>query len=197
MTNLLEIILAARKRSDGGWFQLLIPIIFVAVYVVSGLAKFRANKRDERDNRIEGVGPAKPRYKPLGDTATGARPASPGARNLSYAKPAQQREPAPRKVVEAQPIKYHQRPAGPDRPGRSVVAKRAKAQRPEPQSRPEVIPPMPTKKPSVKMRPGTVEPLEAQPAISLASLADLTAGENLQTAIIYSEILGKPLALRD
>ena len=108
MTDLLEMILAARRKGGGGWVQLLIPIVFVVIYVVSGLAKMKRGAQDE-DIELE-KGPSlrdtegKLRYKALDEAGARERPAAPRsvqprAKQLPYAKPSARlaaQRPAPR-----------------------------------------------------------------------------------------------------
>ncbi len=39
--------------SDGGWFQMIIPIIFVAVYILAGLAKMRNSRGGDLEDQSE------------------------------------------------------------------------------------------------------------------------------------------------
>ncbi len=124
MIDFLETILAAKKRGGAGW---LVPVIFIAVYVISGNAKARAAKREQQQAQDETAGRSQPksRYKPLEDTAAAGRQGTtqPRARQLPYAKPAQQpRQVQPRRepVETEQPVigPVDQRPVRPPAPQR-------------------------------------------------------------------------------
>ena len=86
MNGLLDILLAA--KDDGkNWINMLIPIIIVIVYAISGILKMRSNLDKEQPTEEQ----QKPRYKPLDDQSRGwERPSSePAAPEIS---PAQRRQ---------------------------------------------------------------------------------------------------------
>jgi hypothetical protein len=229
MTDLLQIILA---KGDGGWVQLLIPIVVVVLYVVSGLAKLKRGQEEEafelekRERPIPGVA-GKLRYKSLDKATDAKRPAAPRsvqqrAQQLPYAKPsaqpaaqrrqAPQRPPQPTKprpVAPGPQPRARSRPVQARREGQIQVPRprtrpapaRAAAARPRPKHR--HVEPKPAPKVAQKLRQPqkaaatTVKP-PAEVALKPRTLrTDLSGSSNLQRAIIYSEILGKPLALRD
>lgn len=69
MNSLLNIIIAA-KDGEGGWMQLVIPIVIVIVYAIGGIVKMRSNiKKDQPAEEPEPQSQStKPRYKPLDDS---------------------------------------------------------------------------------------------------------------------------------
>jgi hypothetical protein len=223
MTDLLEMILAARRKGGGGWVQLLIPIAFVVVYVVSGLAKMKSGARDEdielekRPSLRDTEG--KLRYKALDEAGARERPATPlsvqpRAKQLPYAKPSARpaaQRPAPRQPrqpAETRPAARRPQPTVQPRPARVPSHLRPQVAPPvRPRSAPATGRPRPKPK---RDEPKTAPRVAQKPAAAVVSeppaeavrkrrtlRQDLSGSSNLQRAIIYSEILGKPLALRD
>lgn len=209
MIDFLETILAARKKS-GGWVELLIPIIFVIIYVVSALAKMKKGARDgqielkERPSLSDTEG--KFRYKSLDDTAARQRPAAP-----RQPLPTQPRQP-----IRPQPAARRPQPTVQPRPARvpSHLRPQVPSVRPGPIQPAQVRPPRHKPKQRLvkpKAVPRAVQKLRQPQKVAAAVVkppaevvhkprtlrADLSGSSNLQRAIIYSEILGKPLALRD
>jgi FtsZ-interacting cell division protein ZipA len=210
MTDFLETILAARKKS-GGWVELLIPIIFVIIYVVSALAKMKKGARDgqielkERPSLRDTEG--KFRYKSLDDTA---------ARQRTRPAPRQPVPTQPRQPIRPQPAARRPQPTVQPRPARvpSHLRPQTPPVRPSPIQPAQVRPPRPKAKQrrvAPKAAPRAVQKLRQPQKVAAAVVkppaevvhkprtlrADLSGSSNLQRAIIYSEILGKPLALRD
>ncbi|RKY05138.1 MAG: hypothetical protein DRP66_10880, partial [Planctomycetota bacterium] len=77
MKGVLDILLAAGDDGEN-WFNILIPVIIVIVYAISGILKMRSNLDKEQPTEEQ----QKPRYKPLDDQSRGweqpsAEPASP------------------------------------------------------------------------------------------------------------------------
>lgn len=217
MTDFLEIILAARKKG-GGW---IIPIIFVVIYIVSALAKLKRGGAEEdiefekRPSLRDTEG--KFRYKALDEAGTRERPAAPRsvpprAKTLPYARPgapgAQREHPAARRpqptVQPRRPaqVPLHLRPQEvPLRPG-PIRPAQAPPPRPRPKSR--QAEPKPAPRAVYKLRQpqkpaaAVVSEPPAEAVRKRRTLRqDLSGSGNLQRAIIFSEILGKPLALRD
>ena len=222
MTDLLEMILAARRKGGGGWVQLLIPIVFVVIYVISGLAKMKRGASDE-DIELEEEPSlrdteGKLRYKALDEAGARERPAAPRsvqprAKQLPYAKPSAQptaQRPAPRqprpvapgpqprvrpRPVQAQREGQIQVPRLRPRPAPAAGRPRPKHKRDEPKPAPRVA-----QKPRQPQKPAAAvvsEPPAEAVRKRRTLRQDLSGSSNLQRAIIYSEILGKPLALRD
>ena len=204
MIDFLETILAARKKS-GGWVELLIPIIFVIIYVVSALAKMKKGARDgqielkERPSLRDTEG--KFRYKSLDDAAATKRPAGP---RPMPTQPRQRQPIRPQPTVQPRPARVpsHLRPQTPPvRPGPIQPAQVVHPPRPKAKQR----------RVATKAAPRAVQKLRQPQKVAAAVVkppaevvhkprtlrADLSGSSNLQRAIIYSEILGKPLALRD
>jgi hypothetical protein len=234
MTDFLEMVLAARRKDDGGWIQLLIPIVFVVIYVVSALAKLKRGGAEEdielekRPSLRDTEG--KFRYKALDEAGARERPAGPRsvpprAKTLPYAKEgvpgAERQYPAPREPLQVQLRQPQPAPRRPQPTFQPRQAREPSYMRPQtPPVRPGPIYPAqaPAPRPKAKQRP--VKPKaaprtaqkprqpqkvaadETKPPAQIVHKprtlrADLSGSSNLQRAIIYSEILGKPLALRD
>jgi hypothetical protein len=221
MNNLLEMILAARKK--GGGFEWIVPLIFVGVYIVGGIAKMRAAKKEgaaepeEKPGALGGEG--KLRYKALDGTAAARRPApklrsvQPRAKQLPYAKPSAQ--PTAQRPTPRQPRPVAPGPQPIVRPIPVQARREGQIQVPRPRPRPAPAAPRPWPKhkraePKPAPRVAQKPRLPQKPAAAVVSeppaqivrkrrtlRQDLSGSSNLQRAIIYSEILGKPLALRD
>jgi len=75
MKDVLDILLAA--KDDGkNWINMLIPVVIVIVYAISGILKMRSNLDKEQPKPTEEQ--QKPRYKPLDDQRHGwEKPAAP------------------------------------------------------------------------------------------------------------------------
>lgn len=223
MTDFLEIILAARKKG-GGW---IIPIIFVVIYIVSALVKLKRGGAEEdiefekRPSLRDTEG--KFRYKALDEAGTRERPAaprsvSPQAKTLPYARPgapgAQQERPTPRQPLPAarrpqptvQPrlarVPSHLRPQevpsspGPIRPAQAPPSRpRPKPRQAEPKPAPRAV--YKLRQPQKPAAAVVSEPPAEAVRKRRTLRQDLSGSGNLQRAIIFSEILGKPLALRD
>ncbi len=199
MTDLLETILAARKKG-GGW---IVPVIFVVIYIVSALGKLKRGGGEEdiefekRPSLRDTEG--KFRYKSLDDAAATKRPAGP--RSL----PTQPRQPVrpqpvarrPQPTVQPRPARVPSplRPQVPSvRPGPIRPAARAPAPRPHPKQR-RVKPkaaPRAVQKPRQPQKAAAVKPPAEAVHKPRTLRSDLSGSSNLQRAIIYSEILGKP-----
>lgn len=231
MVDFLEIIVAARKNV--GWIELLIPAVFVVIYIVSALAKLKRGGAEEdielkkRPSLRDTEG--KFRYKALDESGVrqrpaGPRPVSPRAKTLPYAKPgapgAQRQRPAPRQPLSVQPRQPQpaaRRPQPTVRPRSARVPSHLRPQVPpvrpgpiRPAQAPPPRPPTKTSKPKAaaratqklrKAQKVTAAVVSEPPAEAVRKRrtlrSDLSGSSNLQKAIIYSEILGKPLALRD
>ncbi len=214
MNGLLDILLAAPKNVSGEWIRLLIPIIIVIAYAVSGILKMRSKLDKEQPTEEQ----QKPRYKPLdGQSRNWERPdaepavpeMSPGQRRQVdrqierklVPQPAAPRQPAParpqqRRTLEAfletiapkPPIAAPQRAAAPapQQRRRAEAARRQQAAR---KIKPKAPPP--------KAKVAAKEKATAQPS-PIGSLTErLAQPDEIRRAIIYAEILGKPIALRD
>jgi hypothetical protein len=206
MTDFLETILAARKKG-GGW---IVPIIFVVIYIVSALGKLKRGGGEEdiefekRPNLRDTEG--KFRYKSLDDTAASQR-TRPAPRQPVPTQPRQAPRPQPaarrlQPTVQPRPARTPSplRPQVPSvRPG-PIRPAQAPAPRPRPKER-RVKPkaaPRAVQKPRQPQKVAAVAKPPAEVVHKPRTLrADLSGSSNLQRAIIYSEILGKPLALRD
>jgi hypothetical protein len=235
MISLLDIPLAARRPNiEGDWIEILIPILIIVVYAVSGILKMRSNLKGQQKSE---EGPERPRYGPLPDeslewrqpAAEGEEQESARLERLLEVKPMPRTEPAvqPRKMPArpARPPQYTQpqerttldaflATQAPRPLAERIAEARAKAEaQARAQAQPQ--PPQPlwpraserqevarTRKPKEVPAP-TVNAAVARPrpaelvAEPLPALGDLTERDTLRQAIIYSEVLGAPVALRD
>jgi len=226
MIDFLETIVAARKKG-GGWIIPIIFVVIYIVSALAKLKRGGAEKDIELEKRpslrdTEG----KLRYKALDEAGArerpaGPRPVPPRAKTLPYAKPgapgAPRERPAPRQPLPVQPSQPQpaaRRPQPTVQPRPARVPSHLRPQEPPvrpgpiraaqtPRPRPKPIKPKAAPRVAQKPRkPQKVAAVETKPPAQIvrkrASLrADLSGSSNLQRAIIYSEILGKPLALRD
>ncbi len=212
MNDLLDILLAAPKNVSGEWIRILIPIIIVIVYAISGILKMRSNLNKEQPTEDR----QKPRYKPLDDQSRAwERPAAePAVPEMSPAQrrqvdrqierqlvPAATRQPTParpqqRRTLEAfletiapkPPTAAPQPAAAPARQER-LRAQAAQRQQTARKIKPKVPPP------KAKVAARKKPPAQPSPITSLTER--LAQPDEIRRAIIYAEILGKPIALRD
>ncbi len=215
MNGLLDILLAAPKNVSGEWIRLLIPIIIVIAYAVSGILKMRSKLDKEQPTEEQ----QKPRYKPLdGQSRNWERPdaepavpeMSPGQRRQVdrqierklVPEPAAPRQPAParpqqRRTLEAfletippkPPIAAAPQPAAAPARQERLLAQAARRQQTARKIKPKAPPP--------KAKVAAKEKATAQPS-PISSLTErLAQPDEIRRAIIYAEILGKPIALRD
>lgn len=198
MIDLLEIVLAARRRSPGGGkFQWLVPIGFAVFYIISVIAKIKDKQRQDKEldrelDKTDSQVGIKPRYKPLVDiTIT----------KTSDEREVSRREPGaavrdetlrelPLEVLVPQtryPVPAARKPQAKRRP-RSRPVKRVAQQVPA--------------KPRQKVKSVQVDE-ERKPAVKHAELPQIALFKNLadtgnlRTAVILAEVLGKPRALRE
>lgn len=185
MTELLtQIILAARDRETEpeGFMRLLVWLLVVAIWIVGGILKARANKARQQGAE---QGEAKPRFKPFGTTAPlkvpqqirrAPHPVGPAAKARSYP----QVKPPGREVARPATIA-----AKVSLTAESVFPDAASLG--EPITRLQVdAKPIPLKP---KYRPATTPSRQYLPV--------LEDPDELKRAILHYEILGKPVALRD
>ncbi len=192
MTEFVRIILA---KGDSNWIEILIPVIFVIVYVISGIARAVSNKQQDKGDEV------RKSIQPSGGRPAGVQE-RPGVRGR------------PERVVErerAGAIQRDERGAVGDRKQGvlEMIVESAMAKA----SAPPRVPPKPQVRRQTKVGGGkaVVKPAvaakkylaveKAKPAVkapaAFASLSHLGEKDNLRMAIVYAEILGKPVGLRD
>jgi len=177
--------LVAQRDSDGlGWIQILVFVIVIVVYALGGLLKSRSSKFQQADEEPQ---PRQPKRKPPGGRALPRRPLPTRARRPSVSPAAPAQYPTPRRP-----------PAG-------------KILRPPPPAAteqmlpiPESAPPELAELPSAVLLDELTETADArqaqaeeEPPYLPQLLSDYADPEQLRTAILHYEILGKPLSLRD
>ncbi|MBN1817421.1 MAG: hypothetical protein JW828_08670 [Sedimentisphaerales bacterium] len=216
MVTFLDQILLQRN-TDGGWFQLLIPIVFVVIYLLGSLGK--AKSENDRKKRM-GRQPSPPR--PGGDQSRGQygrldsrqKPSVPPhdhrARNLPYAHPEirQPSRPQPRPAYQASTEDILEPIPEPDQEltrqeelmRRAALAKkrlRSSVQSSEAAQKKAYLQQVASHVPAQQ------KPLEKKqktaPSLTMAQRIGKSMQDpgNLRTIILYKEILDKPLALRD
>ena len=185
MTELLtQIILAARDRETEpeGFMRLFVWLLVVAIWIVGGILKVKANKARQQGTE---QGEPKPRFKPFGTTAPSKAPQrirraphpagpAPGARPYPQVKP----------------------------PGREVARLAAVAAKVSPTAKSVFLDSASLKEPIVQLqvdaKPIPLKP-KYRPATTPAQqyLPVLDDPDELKRAILHYEILGRPVALRD
>ena len=218
MNGLLDILLA--KNGDGGnWIEFLIPVIVVIAYAISGILKMRSNLDKEQLTEEQQT----PRYKPL-DSQThdwerpAAEPAEPSAPEISPAQrrqvdtqierklapaPAPARQPIPTRPRQRKTLDAFLETVAPPKPLNAMKAqvaaaqtreKRHRAQAAQRQQTARKIKPKPAPR-KAKVAAKKKTPPQPSPIGSLTER--LAQPDEIRRAIIYAEILGKPIALRD
>ena len=198
MIDLLEIVLAARRRSPGGGkFQWLVPIGFAVFYLINVIAKIKDKHRQDKEldrelDKTDSQAGAKRRYKPLVDITikTSDEREAPKRESRLTVRDETLRE-LPSEVLTPQTARY------------PLPAARKPQAKPRPRSRPvkRVGQQVPAK-PRQKVKSVQVAE-EAKPAAKHAELPQIAVFKNLadtrslRTAVILAEVLGKPRALRE
>lgn len=218
-------ILAARKGQDDerGWVQLLVLLIIGVMYGLGSLVKAKGKKVELEEEESADQPKGKPRYKPAEQWSGRSRPPTMPAGPSEVTQP---RIGPYAQVPPQAPRPSEQLPVQPERPGRRL-ARAQPAQRPAGvrqkgilpgKIKPDLIPSL-TEPDLGMVRPkvslpklGRIEKLKTrltplseqeQPqdeVIAEAVVTPLLGYEEpdpLRAAILYYEILGKPLALRD
>jgi hypothetical protein len=200
----LFILAAGGKDRDFSW---VVPVAFVAIWIIGGIGKVIASARENQKQREkQKPAPGQPenemRYKPIPDASSQH----------------QHRERAMPQIVSVPKNKDRdtipgREKAEPKRTGTVAALKKAmhdameeaqmqqgKRQAPKQAVRkPKKVQHATTRKVSTKRKPVAKEPVrevEVMPQEG-SVLRELLERENIRKAIIYSEILGKPLAMRD
>ncbi len=198
MIDLLEIVLAARRRSPGGGkFQWLVPIAFAVFYLINVIAKIKGKQQQDKelDRELDKTDPqvgTKRRYKPLVDITI----------KTSDEREAPKRE--PRLTVRDEPLReLPSEVLAPQTTRYPLPAARKPQAKRRPRSRPvKRIGQQVPAKPRQKVKSVQVAE-EAKPAAKHAELPQIAVFKNLadtgslRTAVILAEVLGKPRALRE
>jgi len=222
MIDLLDISLAARQPNlDSKWIEILIPVLIIIVYALSGILKMRSSLKEQQKSREE----TGPRYRPLDESGVESEPAGEEAQELDAArleklleaKAMPRPQPVPRPPVSAErnerrtldaflateaPKSLSERivearakaeaAARAQEQARILALQAAQARMAERASKPQPLPPR-----------GPEPPEAASPQRTAPAIADWTLWDDLREqgmlrkAIVYSEILGAPVALRD
>ena len=214
MNDFINMILAAGKRNfDFSW---VVPLILFAVYAFSAIGKF-LQQRKEKQLEEESPQQIKPRFKPLDNgqqKPASLTPEQRRAQRLPYA-PRQSQQPKPAALRQVQPVRQLSPESVKETLAPVLQPVKPTVQRMTPRSMP--IQPTVRKRThavkagtatAVKRQPQPVKARQriakpkphttAKPAAKQSRLAELLTDKNdLRRGIIYSEIFGKPIALRD
>ncbi|MCF7955537.1 MAG: hypothetical protein K9M75_07030 [Phycisphaerae bacterium] len=217
--NILSGLFILAARDGGRDFSWVVPVVFVVIWIISGVGKVIAAARQDRKQREKqrsagGQREAKMRYKPI----PGSSAPEPQRRDRSMSQTA----PIER-VRDKKPAYDHVRDEMPDaeqfnrepkHQGTIASLKKAmhdameeaqmqKAKRvaikAEATRRPKKVQRKTTRKVPAAPKPMAKEPvMEVEVLPQEGSvLRELLEKDNIRKAIIYSEILGKPLAMRE
>jgi len=228
MVNLFDILAARRPNIEGEWIEILIPVLIIIVYAISGILKMRSNLKEQQktEQDIE-----RPRYRPL-DEESWERPAGEAAdqesarlERMLEVKPMARAEPPVRRPIPARPSQPTTRQERrtldaflatqapkplaeriAEAQARAQALARAQAQQMSQKLGPHAAQRMQTaqtRKPKVAPSPAAPvaraqPPARVPPSGPRSTIAaDLMRTDSLRKAILYTEILGAPLALRD
>jgi len=205
--NILSGLFILARGDDGRNLEWIVPVILVVVWIISGVGKLIASARQDRIQREKrqersGTDDSQMRYKPIPDGSAPKR----RERSIPQVVPVE-------RVRETMPSAERVNKPEPKRQGTIASLKKAmhdamegaqmqqaKRQAPKPAvRRPEKVQHATTRKVSTKRKPVSKEPVREVEVIPQdgSVLRELLERENIRKAIIYSEILGKPLAMRD
>ncbi|MBN1123463.1 MAG: hypothetical protein JXA82_00550 [Sedimentisphaerales bacterium] len=219
MTAFLDPILLQRN-TDGGWFQLLIPIVFVVIYLIGSLGKVKSesNRKKQTGQRPSPPQPGgdqkrgqyrhlenrqPPRYRSAQERKAGTLPyAHPDSRQA----PHPQHRPVPQASTDdiLEPIaESEQEMARQEELMRRAAHAKRRLRQPAQQSQvaqKQAYLQQAASQVQTKQKQTSVE--EKKDSIKPSSMAlqvfqGLRDPGNLRTAILYKEILDKPLSLRD
>jgi len=215
MKDVLDILLAAKGDGEN-WINMLIPVVIVIVYAISGILRMRSNLDKEKPAEDR----QKPRYKPLDGqsrdweqpAAEPATPEMPPAQRRQVDRqierklapePAVRRQPTPTRPQQRRTLEAFLETVAPPKPLAAAKAQAAAAQAREKRLRAQTAQRKQTAK-KIKRKPAPAKAKVAakkkpspQPS-PITSLAErLAQPDEIRRAIIYAEILGKPIALRD
>lgn len=185
---LANFILVARSDDGLGWVEILIFVIVAAVYAIGNFLKSRSSRSQQGEQQQSRPQPR--RREPLGRAAPRRPP------------PARPRQ----SLVSATEKQYQRRTQRPTRPIRRPQPAAPKAPLvseqviPLPEPEPLELATLPS---AVLLEESTEAvgargaPAQEEAAYLAGILADYEDPEQLRTAILHYEILGKPLSLRD
>lgn len=222
-----SILAARRKDSDSNLIEIVIFVAIAVVYALGGILKMRSGEKKSEKEHIQQTDETMTRrYKPLKPTVeTPPKASQTSRRTLPYMKKTnqaravppqarrdtrirQQREQQPQRTVRPkaeevikkilkpifEPQKPAERPQRQPRPSRPHrAAKRPQMQKPaDAKARRDLAYAKAAKTPKAKKPAAAV----SEPTI-FVSLGHLSQPDNLKMAIVYAEILGQPIGLRD
>ncbi len=226
MISLFDIPLAARRPNlDGNWLEILIPVVIIIIYAVSGILKMRSNLKEQQEGRK-----SERRYRPLDEQEEWQEPdteamekESARLERLLELKPAPRPGPArPRPAPQGQQLQANERRTldaflateAPTPLSDRIAEARKKAEAlvraqqaqaakeplwPRAAERMEIARTRKPKVPAPTVSPAAAKPRTVPPVPPPEAhvLGDLKDNQTLRNAILYAEILGIPVALRD
>ena len=192
---LAQAILLARKRDADQWMQVLVFVVIAAVYAVGAILKAKSAKREQEEQQggLGSQSKARPRVRSIQkqmpmSRAQAARPVQ-AKQNQPFARPQPRIIPRPRPTPE--------KPLAP--------AVRGHLGRPKMQEVPGIPPLIMLEEPLEPIAEPSLKPVfrkpsahaEAPPPVYISELlADSPDIDELRKAILYYEILGRPVSLR-
>jgi len=202
--NILSGLFILAAGDDGGRdYSWIVPVVFAAIWIIAkfGSGIVAANEsRKEKQKERSGTDDSQMRYKPIPDGSAPQRreravsqTASVERRNTMPAAGRVKSEPKHQGTIAS--LKKAMHDAMED-----AQMQQAKRQAPKQAvRRPKEVQHATTRKVSTKRKPVAKESVREVEVMSQEGsvLLELLERENIRKAIIYSEILGKPLAMRD
>jgi hypothetical protein len=205
MMEIAATILLARndEPGNGGWIQLVIFVILGLVYALGGLAKMKANKAAEDEDKTKEEPKRRPRYKPLDDIfpsrQAGAKSTAAPSVPRTTPRPARETRSPAEMPIRRERIQAARIPQVKKRPARPTVKKPTLSATKKPMS------PMSSLETTVPSKLGKLEKLgidfsrglkEGEQELAGRVVLDYENPYALREAIVHYEILGKPLCLR-
>ncbi len=203
MFRFFDIILAAKNGNNGRkWGNLLFLIVVGVIYALSGLLNKVKQKQfgaQEQEHEPEEPKPAEgPRYKPI-EEAEAPKPRPEPELRPARIMPHVETEPLRQPTREPEPIQRLRQPAVRQKLGLAAQAhtrpRVALSRPPEPIKKVYRMPLIDIDLKTQDLGASEVEK-EQLPTGAEEHVIDLAEAENLRAAIIYSEIIGKPLSMR-
>lgn len=198
--NILSGLFILAAGDNGPNLEWIVPVILVVVWIISGIGKLIASARQDRIQREKqmgrsGMDESKMRYKPIQDSSAPqgrarAVPQIVPVERVRETVPSAGRikpEPKHGAIASLKKAMHDAMEEAKSQAGKPAVRRTKKVQRATARkvpSKPKPVAKEPVREVEVMPQEGSV-------------LRELLERENIRKAIIYSEILGKPLAMRE
>jgi hypothetical protein len=208
--NFLDGLFILAAGDEGSSYDWIVPVAFVAIWIIGGIGKVIASARENQKQRekqkpASGQPENKMRYKPIPDASTQHQRRErtmpqvvsvPKNKDRDTIPGREKTKPKPKRHGTVETLKKAMHDAMEE-----AYPKQAKRQSPKPvsaRSAKRVQRKATRRTPAPPSKVSKEPARKAQPQLHQESMASgLRERENLRKAIIYSEILGKPLALRE